>query len=155
MARTTPTPKLPKQNPWNDQSEEDDERPDDVRPLGRRIGSDRGVEHVVRQRDRGAHRDRVTREQAQLHAGHALREAIAAGQIDIYPEYTGNAAFFFNKADDPLWKDAAKELGVAAADIPASPSRGKKPRRLPWPGFQANGNRPSIAISMLSVTGMS
>ncbi len=29
-------------------------------------------------------------------------------QIDIYPEYTGNAAFFFNKADDPLWNDAAK-----------------------------------------------
>ena len=35
-------------------------------------------------------------------------EAITAGEIDIYPEYTGNAAFFFNKADDPLWKDAAK-----------------------------------------------
>ena len=37
-----------------------------------------------------------------------VRDALAAGQIDIYPEYTGNAAFFFNKADDPLWKDAAK-----------------------------------------------
>ena len=37
-----------------------------------------------------------------------VRKAIAAGEIDIYPEYTGNAAFFFNKADDPIWKDAAK-----------------------------------------------
>jgi osmoprotectant transport system substrate-binding protein len=37
-----------------------------------------------------------------------VRKAIAAGQIDIYPEYTGNGAFFFDLADDPLWKDAAK-----------------------------------------------
>ena len=41
------------------------------------------------------------------------RKALLAGEIDIYPEYTGNAAFFFNKADDSLWKDAAK--GYAAA----------------------------------------
>ncbi len=37
-----------------------------------------------------------------------VRKAILAGEIDIYPEYTGNAAFFFNKADDPIWKDGAK-----------------------------------------------
>jgi osmoprotectant transport system substrate-binding protein len=37
-----------------------------------------------------------------------VRGAITAGQIDIYPEYTGNGAFFFNEADNPLWKDAAK-----------------------------------------------
>lgn len=37
-----------------------------------------------------------------------VRKAIAAGQIDIYPEYTGNGAFFFSMADSPLWKDAAK-----------------------------------------------
>jgi osmoprotectant transport system substrate-binding protein len=37
-----------------------------------------------------------------------VRKAITSGEIDIYPEYTGNAAFFFNKADDPLWKSAAK-----------------------------------------------
>jgi Periplasmic glycine betaine/choline-binding (lipo)protein of an ABC-type transport system (osmoprotectant binding protein) len=35
-----------------------------------------------------------------------VREAIIAGEIDIYPEYTGNAAFFFDKADDPLWNNA-------------------------------------------------
>jgi osmoprotectant transport system substrate-binding protein len=37
-----------------------------------------------------------------------VRKAIAAGQIDLYPEYTGNGAFFFGLADDPLWKDAGK-----------------------------------------------
>ena len=29
-----------------------------------------------------------------------------ANQIDIYPEYTGNAAFFFNEADQDVWNDA-------------------------------------------------
>jgi osmoprotectant transport system substrate-binding protein len=42
-----------------------------------------------------------------------LRKAIIAGEVDIYPEYTGNAAFFFNKADDTLWKDAAKGYDTA------------------------------------------
>jgi osmoprotectant transport system substrate-binding protein len=42
-----------------------------------------------------------------------VRKAITAGEIDIYPEYTGNAGFFFNKADDPLWKDAAKGYEAA------------------------------------------
>ncbi|MDC6127669.1 glycine betaine ABC transporter substrate-binding protein, partial [Burkholderia gladioli] len=42
-----------------------------------------------------------------------VRKALTTGEIDIYPEYTGNAAFFFNKADDPLWRDAAR--GYAAA----------------------------------------
>jgi osmoprotectant transport system substrate-binding protein len=50
----------------------------------------------------------------QLGGTPVVREAIAAGQIDIYPEYTGNAAFFFNKADDPLWNDAAKAYAEAA-----------------------------------------
>src|SRR5665213_768871 len=36
------------------------------------------------------------------------RAAILAGEIDIYPEYTGNAAFFFNDASDPVWKDPQK-----------------------------------------------
>jgi osmoprotectant transport system substrate-binding protein len=36
-----------------------------------------------------------------------LRSAILAGEVDIYPEYTGNGAFFFNQDADPVWKDAA------------------------------------------------
>jgi osmoprotectant transport system substrate-binding protein len=37
-----------------------------------------------------------------------VRKALLSGEIDIYPEYTGNAAFFFNKADDGGWKNAEK-----------------------------------------------
>jgi len=60
-----------------------------------------------------------------------LRDAIIAGQVDIYPEYTGNAAFFFNEADSAVWKDAtqgyarAAELDLAANGIvwlPAAPA---------------------------------
>ena len=52
-----------------------------------------------------------------------MRDAIVAGQIDIYPEYTANGAFFFNEADSPVWKDAAQgyarvaELDRAQNDI--------------------------------------
>jgi osmoprotectant transport system substrate-binding protein len=34
-----------------------------------------------------------------------VRRAILAGQIDIYPEYTGNGARFFRLPDDPAWRD--------------------------------------------------
>ena len=54
-----------------------------------------------------------TTDRIQLGATPVVRQAIAAGEIDIYPEYTGNAAFFFNKADDPLWKDPAKAYETA------------------------------------------
>jgi len=43
-----------------------------------------------------------------------VREAMLSGQIDIYPEYTGNAAFFFNEADSPVWKNAAAGFARAA-----------------------------------------
>lgn len=49
-----------------------------------------------------------TQDRIQLGATPVVRKAITAGEIDIYPEYTGNAGFFFNKADDATWKDAAK-----------------------------------------------
>jgi osmoprotectant transport system substrate-binding protein len=35
-----------------------------------------------------------------------VRSALTSGAIDIYPEYTGNAAFFFNIDSDPVWKNA-------------------------------------------------
>ncbi|WP_299564316.1 ABC transporter substrate-binding protein [uncultured Sulfitobacter sp.] len=59
----------------------------------------------------------------QLGGTQVVREALLADQIDIYPEYTGNAAFFFNEADKDLWKNAsdgyerAKELDGEANDI--------------------------------------
>ena len=35
-----------------------------------------------------------------------VRSAIVAGEIDIYPEYTGNGAFFFSDEKNPAWKSA-------------------------------------------------
>ncbi len=47
-----------------------------------------------------------------------LRDAITSGQIDIYPEYTANGAFFFNESDSPVWKDAAQGYArVAQLDL--------------------------------------
>ncbi|WP_449040618.1 glycine betaine ABC transporter substrate-binding protein OsmF [Paracoccus sp. (in: a-proteobacteria)] len=48
-----------------------------------------------------------------------VRDAILSGQIDLYPEYTGNAAFFHNEADSPVWKDAAQSR-ARAAELDAS-----------------------------------
>ena len=50
----------------------------------------------------------ATTDRLQLGGTPVVRKAIMAGEIDIYPEYTGNGAFFFQKADDPVWKNAAK-----------------------------------------------
>ncbi|MCF7915091.1 MAG: ABC transporter substrate-binding protein [Spirochaetaceae bacterium] len=52
-----------------------------------------------------------------------IRKAIRAEEIDIYPEYTGNVAFFHNDADNPAWKDPqeayarAVELDEEAYDL--------------------------------------
>ena len=47
-----------------------------------------------------------------------MRDAITSGQIDIYPEYTANGAFFFNEADSEVWKDAdAGYKRVAELDL--------------------------------------
>ncbi|XBS71027.1 ABC transporter substrate-binding protein [Acerihabitans sp. KWT182] len=43
---------------------------------------------------------------SQLGTTQVLRGAITSGEIDIYPEYTGNGAFFFSDDKDPAWKDA-------------------------------------------------
>lgn len=36
-----------------------------------------------------------------------VRSALLSGAIDIYPEYTGNGAYFHHRVDDPVWKNAA------------------------------------------------
>ena len=35
-----------------------------------------------------------------------MRGAITAGEIDLYPEYTGNGAFIFSEESSPVWKNA-------------------------------------------------
>ena len=37
-----------------------------------------------------------------------VKKALETDEIDMYPEYTGNGAFFFDEADSPVWKDAAR-----------------------------------------------
>nr|WP_246546201.1 ABC transporter substrate-binding protein [Ancylobacter defluvii] len=44
-----------------------------------------------------------------------VRTALLEGEIDIYPEYTGNAGFFFNVDSDPAWKKADTAYAKAKA----------------------------------------
>ena len=37
-----------------------------------------------------------------------VRKALESGELDIYPEYTGNGAFFFDETDSDVWNDASK-----------------------------------------------
>lgn len=52
-----------------------------------------------------------------------IRRAITNGEIDLYPEYTGNGAFFFGEAGQDVWKDPeagyqrVKELDAEANNI--------------------------------------
>lgn len=41
-----------------------------------------------------------------------VRSALLAGEIDIYPEYTGNGAFFHDRENDPAWKEAGKAFDL-------------------------------------------
>ncbi|QJP14715.1 ABC transporter substrate-binding protein [Starkeya sp. ORNL1] len=60
----------------------------------------------------------VTR-RIQLGPTKIVRTALLAGEIDIYPEYTGNAGYFFNIDSDPLWKNA-KAAYEKARDLDAA-----------------------------------
>ncbi|EOE6855492.1 ABC transporter substrate-binding protein [Cronobacter sakazakii] len=42
----------------------------------------------------------------QLGTTPVVRGAITSGELDIYPEYTGNGAFFFKQENSPAWKNA-------------------------------------------------
>lgn len=52
-----------------------------------------------------------------------IRKAIISGEIDIYPEYTGNGGFFFGTSDADIWKnprkgyEEVKKLDLEANDI--------------------------------------
>jgi osmoprotectant transport system substrate-binding protein len=55
-----------------------------------------------------------TESKVQLGPTKIVRTALTAGDIDIYPEYTGNAGFFFNVDSDPVWKNADAAYKKAA-----------------------------------------
>jgi osmoprotectant transport system substrate-binding protein len=44
----------------------------------------------------------------QLGPTNIVRAALLAGQIDLYPEYTGNGGIFFHRDNDPAWTNAAQ-----------------------------------------------
>jgi len=58
--------------------------------------------------------DIKTENKLQMGATQIVRAALVAGEIDIYPEYTGNAGFFFNVDTDPAWKNADQAAAKAA-----------------------------------------
>ena len=78
----------------------------------------------------------------QLGGTQVVREALLSGQIDIYPEYTGNAAFFFNEADSDVWKDAeaaharAAELGQEGLHVRAHVGLPVRGLEQPRPGVE-------------------
>jgi osmoprotectant transport system substrate-binding protein len=51
------------------------------------------------------------RNRLQLGPTNIVRAALLAGQIDLYPEYTGNGSLFFHMESDPVWKN--RERGYA------------------------------------------
>jgi osmoprotectant transport system substrate-binding protein len=67
-----------------------------------------------------------------------VRAALVAGEIDLYPEYTGNAAFFHNRAEDPAWRDAARAHALAR-ELDAA-------RGLVWLGRAPANNTWAIAV---------
>ncbi len=48
-----------------------------------------------------------TENRLQLGTTKIVRSALIAGEIDIYPEYTGNGAFFLADEKNPAWKNAS------------------------------------------------
>jgi len=53
-----------------------------------------------------------------LGATSVVRQAIIAGEIDIYPEYTGNGYYFFEDSDAEAWKDPKRaHQRVSALDL--------------------------------------
>ena len=50
----------------------------------------------------------------QLGPTRIVRAALLAGEVDLYPEYTGNGAFFFGLEDDPAWRSGESAYATVA-----------------------------------------
>jgi osmoprotectant transport system substrate-binding protein len=57
----------------------------------------------------------ATENKLQLGPTNIVRAALLAGQIDIYPEYTGNGALFFHREQDPAWKNWERGYALVQA----------------------------------------
>jgi len=81
----------------------------------------------------------VVENKLQLGPTSIVRAAILAGQIDIYPEYTGNGALFFHREENPVWKDWARGAAeVATLD--------RERNRLVWLAAAPANNTWVIAV---------
>ena len=49
-----------------------------------------------------------TVDKVQLGTTDVIRKAIFSGEIDLYPEYTGNGGFFYDGTDPAIWKDPVR-----------------------------------------------
>ena len=62
-------------------------------------------------------------DKSQFGPTNVVRKALETGELDIYPEYTGNGAFFFDETESDVWNDAqkgyerVKELDMEANNI--------------------------------------
>ena len=59
---------------------------------------------IVLLRDRGY----IAIDKSQFGPTNEVRQALLSGELDIYPEYTGNGAFFFDEVESDVWHDAQK-----------------------------------------------
>jgi osmoprotectant transport system substrate-binding protein len=70
-----------------------------------------------------------------------IRKAIINGEIDIYPEYTGNGGFFYSDTDPTIWKNA--QLGyetVKRLDMETN--------SIVWLGPASANNTWAVAVRM-------
>ncbi|MEE8352995.1 MAG: ABC transporter substrate-binding protein [Dehalococcoidales bacterium] len=62
-------------------------------------------------------------DKSEFGASSIVQVALQSGELDLYPEYTGNGAWLFGESDSPVWKDAeqgyerVKQLDAEANDI--------------------------------------
>lgn len=54
-------------------------------------------------------------DRTQLGPTSIVRRALLNGDLDIYPEYTGNAGFFFHRETDPAFRDPERAYALAAS----------------------------------------
>src|SRR3954465_4488635 len=81
----------------------------------------------------------ATIDRLQLGPTKIVRGALVAGEIDLYPEYTGNGAFFFSDDNDPAWKN-----GDSGYDKVKKPEADQK--KLVWLRPSPANNTWAIAV---------
>ncbi len=79
------------------------------------------------------------RNRIQLGPTEIVRNAILAGQIDVYPEYTWNGGRFFKREEDPAWRDPVRGYELVR-------QLDRERNHLVWLGAAPANNTWAIAI---------